>query len=637
LIEETYPSGRVVKNTLGSDGQLLRVQSKKNANYGFHTYAGSFTYDSSGAVTKMQLGNGSWETASYNNRLQIMQIGLGTTDSTQNLLKLELGYGNNQQNNGSLRSQKISFDGLANSFDQTYTYDDLNRLQVAEEKVVTTTTWKQTFIIDRYGNRRFDAANTTTLDSCTEAVCNPTISTSNNRISSSGYSFDANGNVTQDAEGKQFLYDAENHQKEVKDSQNTTIGEYLYDGEGKRVKKISASETTIFVYNGGGQLVAEYSTQMAQTPQVSYLTTDHLGSPRVITNENGEVTSRKDYTAFGEENFTAERTANLGYSSQDNLRKGYTGYEKDDESGLDFAQARYYNSTHGRFTSVDPLTASASIRNPQTFNRYSYVLNSPYKFTDPLGLLPMRNSTGGCSAEHSSCSDDWGSTWNEPEPVPEQEETDEGVAENQETEGGDQQQAAEAPPPPAPTAEQNAEHPETNVKPGKINVGTVDVFTEMPKDPEPIRDTGFETPGTKPASSVNPSGDSEGAFSANITAPSNPFFVKVTATVEGDAKFTEENSVPSITANSANWSVVRTDSEGKIPEGRAPVKPEIKISPDGRTITAIFAFSARNSESTSSRFTIGFRATSTQSLAETTLWRRSVNPTAKLSLTISQR
>jgi RHS repeat-associated protein len=64
-----------------------------------------------------------------------------------------------------------------------------------------------------------------------------------------------------------------------------------------------------------------------------------------------------------------------------------TGYEKHVESGLEFAQARYYNATHGRFTSVDPLTASASIKNPQTFNRYTYAMNSPYKYTDPLGLL----------------------------------------------------------------------------------------------------------------------------------------------------------------------------------------------------------------------------------------------------------
>jgi RHS repeat-associated protein len=147
------------------------------------------------------------------------------------------------------------------------------------------------------------------------------------------------------------------------------------------------------VYNGGGQIVAEYSTLTSQTPQVSYLTNDHLGSARVITNENGQVTTRKDYAAFGEELATSQRTTTLKYDASE-TRKGYTGYEKDTESGLEFAQARYYNAIHGRFTSVDPLTASATIKNPQTFNRYSYVLNSPYKFTDPLGLISQ--DTGAC-------------------------------------------------------------------------------------------------------------------------------------------------------------------------------------------------------------------------------------------------
>lgn len=112
--------------------------------------------------------------------------------------------------------------------------------------------------------------------------------------------------------------------------------------------------------------MAEYSTQTAQAPQVSYLTIDHQGSPRVVTNENGTVKDRKDYSAFGEESISAQRSSNAEYSAADRLRKNYTGYEKDGESGLEFAQARYYNPTYGRFTSVDPLTASASIRNPQT-------------------------------------------------------------------------------------------------------------------------------------------------------------------------------------------------------------------------------------------------------------------------------
>jgi RHS repeat-associated protein len=133
---------------------------------------------------------------------------------------------------------------------------------------------------------------------------------------------------------------------------------------------------------------------------------DHLGSPRVITDQNGTVTSRKDFSAFGEETITPQRTEGLGYVPP-NIRQDYTGYQKDDESGLEFAQARYYNPTHGRFTSVDPLTASATIRNSQTFDRYAYALNSTYRFIDPLGLLPQGMSSWMfCGAQYSSCSEE---------------------------------------------------------------------------------------------------------------------------------------------------------------------------------------------------------------------------------------
>ena len=146
--------------------------------------------------------------------------------------------------------------------------------------------------------------------------------------------------------------------------------------------------------------MAEYSTDLAATPRTSYLTTDHLGSPGVVTDQLGTVVSRHDYTGFGKDiaetlgATTGGRTSAHGYGATDELRKQYTGYERDEESGLEFAQARYYNGDHGRFTSTDPLTASADIKNPQTFNRYSYVLNSPYKYVDPLGLIS--SSTGAC-------------------------------------------------------------------------------------------------------------------------------------------------------------------------------------------------------------------------------------------------
>ena len=85
---------------------------------------------------------------------------------------------------------------------------------------------------------------------------------------------------------------------------------------------------------------------------MSYLTQDHLGSPRVITNENGAVTNRKDFMAFGDQVSSAQRVSGSSGNGYDpaSTREDYTGYEKDPESGLEFAQARYYNPTHGRFT-----------------------------------------------------------------------------------------------------------------------------------------------------------------------------------------------------------------------------------------------------------------------------------------------
>lgn len=173
-----------------------------------------------------------------------------------------------------------------------------------------------------------------------------------------------------------------------------TVGEYFYDGDGKRIKKIEydqygvEKETTIFVYDASGRLVAEYSTVVATgtDAKVSYLTNDHLGSPRITTDKDGGVISRRDFMPFGEEISTSQRTAGLGYAG-DTVRRKFTSYERDIESDLDFAQNRYYNSNHGRFTTVDPLMASADIISPQTFNRYVYVGNNPVNITDPTGLI----------------------------------------------------------------------------------------------------------------------------------------------------------------------------------------------------------------------------------------------------------
>jgi RHS repeat-associated protein len=77
----------------------------------------------------------------------------------------------------------------------------------------------------------------------------------------------------------------------------------------------------------------------------------------------------------------------LQYGGVDGARQKYTSYERDDETGLDYAHARYYGSVQGRFTSPDPFAGSATIASPQTFNRYAYVGNNPTNLTDPTGLF----------------------------------------------------------------------------------------------------------------------------------------------------------------------------------------------------------------------------------------------------------
>jgi len=94
------------------------------------------------------------------------------------------------------------------------------------------------------------------------------------------------------------------------------------------------------------------------------------------------------YLPFGEELFagTGGRTTAQGYTSSDNVRQKFTQKERDNETGLDFFGARYYGSTQGRFTSVDPVTVTPErFYDPQQFNLYAYTRNNPLRFIDPTG------------------------------------------------------------------------------------------------------------------------------------------------------------------------------------------------------------------------------------------------------------
>jgi len=220
------------------------------------------------------------------------------------------------------------------------------------------------------------------------APAGPTSNVYNNNNQASTLSYDGSGRVTSTG-STSFSYDAENRQTQATDAPGIGGGTvtYAYDGAGERVKKqISGGAATIYVHDAFGQLAAEYSIAQNTAPCVTcYVVSDHLGSTRLLTDQNGNVVARHDFQPFGEE-IQANQAGRGGfYGSTTDVEQKFTGQLRDAETGNDYFNARYYMPTYGRFMSPDPANAGADILNPQSWNGYGYVLGNPLNGVDPSG------------------------------------------------------------------------------------------------------------------------------------------------------------------------------------------------------------------------------------------------------------
>jgi len=135
--------------------------------------------------------------------------------------------------------------------------------------------------------------------------------------------------------------------------------------------------------------VAAYIIENGNAGQMYYLYKDHLGSITHITNQSGTVVERRSFDAWGR----PRHPDNWGYSNIPTwslLDRGYTGHEHLEIFGLINMNGRMYDPIIGRFLSPDPYVQGIGT---QGFNRYSYCLNNPLKYTDPTGefflLIPF--------------------------------------------------------------------------------------------------------------------------------------------------------------------------------------------------------------------------------------------------------
>ena len=369
-------------------------------------YLSGMSYAAQGAPAAYTYGNQLARAYTYNNRLQATEMTDSSTASTNSLLDLQFFYGgstvlngNSTANNGNVTQMVLNTSqkgAPVTSFTQTYAYDSVNRITSASD----TGPWQQTFNYDQFGNMWSPYYTglpsqplMPSLQSAYTAVTNQL----------AGQSYDAAGNQLVFASSN-LAYDAENRQATATDNTGSgSVVTYAYDGLGERVSKSSSATgvTTIYVHDAFGNLAVEYNSPTTSPCTTCYLSWDHLGSTRMVTDASVvPVTAPKalhDYVPFGVEIPAgyAGRTALWGVS--DGLSPKFTGQDRDTDTGLDFFQARYMGTAQGRFTSPDPAGNSvADPSNPQSWNLYSYVWNNPLALVDPSGLDPDCTSDASC-------------------------------------------------------------------------------------------------------------------------------------------------------------------------------------------------------------------------------------------------
>ena len=351
-------------------GRLSGVTSSLSDGNHPPTLLSGITYGSVGP-TADALGNNIAESFGYDNRARLSSI----TSTPYNLGVTYFG-------NSSVHTANDSVNG-----NWTYGYDAVNRLTSAGKSGLSFTYAYGASGNDRYGNRW--QQNVITGSGPAPQL---SFSATTNRITSSGYNYDAAGNLLSDGYCS-YTWDGENRLATAT-CPNSGTTTYIYDAEDRRVAKaVGSTVTAEYVYNQAGQEVSVYGPYPSMTWQrdeiwagsrhlATYANnttyfhhTDQLGNLRRDTGPTGAVVATCTNLLFGDAQ---------SCTPSDPTPYFYAGLERDPETVNDHAWARYLNSTPGRWLSPDPL--AGDITNPQSLNRYAYVLNDPMTYDDPLGL-----------------------------------------------------------------------------------------------------------------------------------------------------------------------------------------------------------------------------------------------------------
>ena len=345
----------------------------------------TYAYDTAGRLASLTDWGARTTTFGYNadsQRTTVTRPGSLVTTNTYNAAGWLTGV-EHKKNATVLQSFTYTYDAAGNRTSQvgpngteTYTLDALGRLTSTTIPTQGTTT----YTYDANGNRLTKVNGTTTTNYTYDDADQLTLE------GTTAYTYDTAGNMT--ARGTStYSYDWRGRMTSSTTGGTTTS--YTYDGTDVRVKKQTGAATTTYlwdresglplliddgtngyVHQGTGNPLTQ-TTLAGGTPK--WLLTDALGSVRGAVDAAGALTGSANYDTFGAVNGTDSTGSTLGF----------TGEQRDSETGFEYLRARYYNPANGRFASRDSLFPAGE--GTQGYNRYAYVGNNPTTNTDPSG------------------------------------------------------------------------------------------------------------------------------------------------------------------------------------------------------------------------------------------------------------
>ena len=375
LTGTTDPSG----STVYRYDAMGRLSSEEKTILGV-TYTTGYGYDAVGNVTSITYPSGRVVAYGYNavNRPNLVQM---TRQGVTTVLANGFAYDNVDH------MQSVT---LGNGIAEGRSYDSMDRLS----SITALPALSLIFAYDPVGNIIEVTDNVSTPVS-------PALGTTSyaylaNRLDNvvdgggaRSYGYDTTGNTVWDG-ALEYQYNQGGRLARVLAGQ-ATIGEYEYDGQGRRVIKTAGGQTRVFHYDrfdrligetdGSGNLLVEYvyleDRPLAQvrpdgpTERTYYYHVDHLGTPKVLTDSSQAVAWRVPLDEFGNELAAGIRTV------ESNLR--FPGQYFDAETGLHQNYFRDYDPKTGRYIQADPVGLAGGM------NPYAYPQN-PISMIDPWGL-----------------------------------------------------------------------------------------------------------------------------------------------------------------------------------------------------------------------------------------------------------